>query len=76
MYKNKFKNEIGNKIKIKIKNVTDIGVNQKTNDKYILDAVCLQLIGPTSISENIITYKEAKEIYKGLNVFFKNNKIK
>ena len=44
--------------------------------EYKFDAVNLQLIGPTSMSGNIITYKEAKEIYRGLSVFFKNNKMK
>ena len=76
MYKNNFENEIGNKITVKIKNVKDTGVNHKTSDKYKFDAVNIQLIGPTSMSENTITYKEAKEMYKGLKIFFKNNKMK
>ena len=76
MYKNNFKNEINNGINVKIKNVKDTGVNHKTGNKYKFDAVNIQLIGPTSMSENIITYKEAKEIYRGLSVFFKDNKMK
>ena len=76
MYKNNFKNEIDNKISVKIKNVKDTGTNHKTGDKYKFDAVNIQLIGPTSTLENTITYKEAKEIYKGLNIFFKDNKMK
>lgn len=76
MYKNNFKNEINNKITVKIKNVKETCLNYKTGDKYKLDAVNLQLIGPTSMSENIITYKEATEIYKGLSVFLKKNKMK
>ena len=48
----------------------------KTGNKFKFDSVNIQLIGPTSMSENIITYKEAKEIYKGLSVFFKENKMK
>ncbi len=28
------------------------------------------------MSENIITYNEAKELYRGLSVFFKDNKMK
>jgi len=76
MYKNNFKNEIDNKITVKIKNVKDTGVNHKTGYKYKFDAVNIQLIGPTSMSENIITYKEAKEIYQGLSIFFKDNKMK
>ena len=76
MYKNNFENEIGNKITVKIKNVKDTGVNHKTSDKYKFDAVNIKLIGPTSVSDNTITYKEAKQIYKGLGKFFKNNKMK
>ena len=64
MYKNNFKNEINNNISVKIKNIKTTGVNYKTGDEYKFDAVNIQLIGPTSISENTITYKEAKEIYK------------
>jgi len=75
MYKNNFKNEINNKITIKIKNVKDTGINNKTGNKYKFDAINIKLIGPTSMYENIITYNEAKEIYKGLSVFFKNNKM-
>ena len=76
MYKHNFKNEIDNKITVKIKNVKETGVNHKTGNKYKFDAVNLQLIGPTSMSGNIITYKEAEEIYKGLSEFFKDNKMK
>lgn len=76
MYKQNFNNEIDNKIIVKIKNVKDIGTNNKTDDTYKFDAINLQLIGPTSIYENIITYKEAKEIQKGLSIFLKNNKMK
>ena len=76
MYKNNFKNEIGNNITVKIKNIKDTSINKKTGDKYKFDAVNIKLIGPTSVSDNTITYKEAKQIYKGLGKFFKNNKMK
>ena len=49
MYKNNFKNEIDNKITVKIKNVKDTGINHKTGNKYKFDAVNIQLIGPTSV---------------------------
>jgi hypothetical protein len=76
MYKNNFTNEIGNNIIVKVKNIKNVGVNHKTGIKYKFDCVNIQLIGPTSMSENIITYKEAKEIYRGLGTFFRDNKMK
>lgn len=76
MYKNTFTNEIENKITVKVKNVKTTGVNNKTKEKFKFDAVYLELAGPTSVSGNTMTYKEAKEIYRGLSVFFKDHKMK
>ena len=76
MYKNNFNNELNNKITLKIKNVKDSNKNSKTENKYKFDAVNIQLIGPTSMSENIITYKEAEELYKGLKEYLSKNKMK
>lgn len=75
-YKNTFINEIGNKITVKVKKAKDTGTNYKTKDKYKFDAVNLELIGPTSISGNVITYLEAREMYKALGKFLKENKMK
>lgn len=59
-----FINEIGNKIKIKIKKQKDIGIN--------FTGVNITIIGPTSVSENIITYKEVQELYLTLGKFLKS----
>jgi len=64
-----FINEIGNKIKIKIKKEKDTGINYKTKEKIKFNGVSISIIGPTSISENIITYKEAEELYVTLKKF-------
>ena len=76
MYKTNFNNEINNKITLKIKNVKDSNKNSKTKNEYKFDAVNIQLIGPTSMSENIITYKEAEELYLGLKNFLSKNEMK
>jgi len=76
MYKTNFNNEINNKITLKIKNVKDSNKNNKTKNEYKFDAVNIQLIGPTSMSENIITYKEAEELYLGLKDFLSKNEMK
>ena len=65
-----FINELDNKIKIKIKNQKDTGVNSKTKQKIKFDGISISIIGPTSVSENIITYKEATELYLALQKFF------
>jgi hypothetical protein len=64
-----FTNELDNKIKIKIKNQKDTGVNSKTNQKIQFDGISISIISPTSVSENIITYKEATELYLALQNF-------
>jgi hypothetical protein len=66
MIKTAFTNELDNKIKIKIKNQKDTGVNSKTKQKIKFDGISISIIGPTSVSENIITYKEATELYLAL----------
>ena len=68
-----FINEIGNKIKIKIKNQKDTGINYKTTEKIIFNGVSMSIIGPTSMSENVVTYKEAEELYFALKKFL--NKV-
>ena len=68
-----FTNELENKIKIKIKNKKDTGVNYKTQQKIKFDGVSISITGPTSVSENVITYKEATELYLALQKFFDTN---
>ena len=67
---NNFENEIGNKIKIKIKNKKDTGINNKTKEKVKFTGISISIQGPTSISENIITQKEAEILYECLKKFF------
>jgi hypothetical protein len=64
-----FTNELENKIKIKIKNQKDSGVNYKTQQKIKFDGISISIIGPTSVSENVITYKEAIELNLALQKF-------
>jgi len=64
-----FINELGNKIKIKIKNQKDSGVSYNTKEKILFNGVNISIIGPTSLSENIITYIEAEELYFTLKKF-------
>lgn len=71
----RFTNEIGNKIKLRVNKVAkNTGENHKTGEEYEFDAVSIWLEGPTSASENIITYQEAVEMHKTLGKFLKANK--
>ncbi len=69
MILNNFVNELGNRIQIKIKNKKDSGVNHKTSKKIEFNGVSISIIGPSSMSEDIITYKEAEELYSSLKKF-------
>ena len=69
MIQSNFINEIGNKIKIKIKNKKDSGVNYKTKEKIFFDGVSITITGPTSLTENVITYMEAEELFFTLKKF-------
>ena len=40
------------------------------NKKIKFDGISIYIIGPTSVSENVITYKEATKIFVKLNKFF------
>jgi len=66
-----FTNEVGNRIKIKIKLQKDTGTNFKTKDKVSFEGVNICIIGPTSTSENTITLQEAKELHILLGQFLK-----
>lgn len=67
----KFTNEIGNKIEIKVKNKNDIATNNKTKEKVKFKGVNIKMIGPTSMSENMITREEAKMLHKTLGKFLR-----
>jgi len=66
---NNFINELGNKIKIKIKNKKDTGINHKTKEKFTFTGISINIQGPTSESENVITKQEAEELYYSLKQF-------
>ena len=75
MEKRIFKNELGNKITIRIKNKRDTGTNFKTKEEFKFTGVSISIEGPTSVSENVITNKEAEELYMALDKFlFKGGK--
>lgn len=73
MEKVKFTNEIDNPITIKIKHKRGHAINHKTNNKVRFNGVCIQMIGPHSMSENNITYKEAVQLHKALSRFLNKN---
>lgn len=64
-----FINEIGNRIKIKIKNQKTTGINYKTKEKINFNGVDISIIGPASTCENVVTHKEAEELYFTLKKF-------
>ena len=43
-----------------------MGINETIN----FDGISISIIGPRSVSENIITYKKATELYLALQKFF------
>ena len=73
MQSKKFTNEIGNPIQIKVKKHNGKGTNHKTGKKVAYRGANIQIIGPTSVSENEITRQEAQELLKTLKAFFKHN---
>ena len=70
MEKVEFINEIGNHIEIKIKSKDGFVVNSET--KKNIKSVLIQIIGPTSMSENEITYEEAVQLQEILFTFLVN----
>ena len=69
-----FINELNNKIKIKIKNQKDFGVNYNTQQKIKFDGISISIIGPTSVSDNVITLEEAIQLHKCLDEYLKKMK--
>lgn len=75
MVKKVFLNELDNKIIIRIKNKRDKGINFETKEEIKFTGVSITIEGPSSISENVITQKEAEELYLALDKFlFKSKK--
>ena len=56
-----------------IKSVKDKGQNYMTKNKYKFNATKIQIIGPTSMTENTLTNKEAYILYKKLKEYFQSN---
>ena len=67
----KFKNELGNEIKIEIKKVKDTGTNSK-GEKQEFDAVEIKMEGPSSTMSNTITFEEAEKLKQELTKFLEN----
>jgi hypothetical protein len=74
MEKRIFKNELGNKITIRIKNKRDKGTNFKTKEEFKFTGVSISIEGPSSVSENVITNQEAEELYLALDKFLFESK--
>jgi hypothetical protein len=68
VFEESFKNELGNKINIEIKEVSD------SNNKATFDAVSMSIEGPTSKTENTATYVEAKKLNNLLKDFLAKSK--
>ena len=58
-----FVNELNNKITVKVK-------QHRTDSRY--RGVTVMIVGPTSMSENLITLKEAKELHKTLGKYLRD----
>jgi hypothetical protein len=72
---NKFVNEIGNKIKIKIRRNNDFAINYKTKEKIKFNnGVKITMIGPASEMTNEITLEEAIQLHKCLGEYLKKLK--
>lgn len=68
IFEDSFKNELGNEINIKIKEVSD------SNKDIKFDAVSIHMEGPTSETENTMTYMEAKKLKNSLKDFLAKSK--
>lgn len=65
----KFVNELGNSIKLKIKNKRKTDSNYKTKEKITFTGVSITIQGPSRETENVVTREEAEELYKCLGQF-------
>ena len=66
-----FINELGNKVKIRIKNKKVVAVNYETKEEIDFNGVSISIQGPTSEGEFVVTYKEAEEIFLTLKKYLK-----
>ena len=71
-----FKNELGNQIETKIKKVTTEGTKSKTGEEVSFDAISLSIVGPNSMTENIITFQEGEKLHQLLGLFLERHGTK
>ena len=70
-YRYKFKNELGNDIKVSVEETYD-----ENEDKGLkFNAVKITMEGPNSLSENIVTYQEAEELRSVLTDFLEDSGV-
>lgn len=62
----RFVNEIGNHITVKVQKKNIRGTNYRTGRKSTCDGVLITMIGPTSEMTNEITIDEAKVLFVSL----------
>ncbi len=67
-----FINELDNKIKVKVTSGYDQSISKE--EKKLYKGVLISISGPTSLSENYITLKEAEIIHEMLEEYLKTNK--
>jgi hypothetical protein len=62
----RFRNEIGNSITVAVEETEDTGTRADSGEDATFDAVRIVIEGPTSVSENTITRKEAEVLLSSL----------
>ena len=70
-----FTNELGRKIKVVVKGLKAYEYDHTKKEEVIFPAINLKILGPISQYENIITIKEAEEVYNALKKYLKKLKI-
>ena len=64
-----FTNELGNRIRVCVKSARSSAVEYKTGKSVKFTGVGIAITGPTSMSENIVTRREAEELFYMLKKF-------
>jgi len=66
-----FTNELGRKIKVIVKKTKAYEYDHQKKEEVNFPAINLKILGPISQYENIMTVKEAEEVYNALKLFLK-----
>jgi len=66
-----FTNELGRKIKVIVKKTKAYEYDHQKKEEVNFPAINLKILGPISQYENIMTIKEAEEVYNALKIFLK-----